>query len=96
MTEGVDGLRHDQTRPARIPPLPKAVVEAVVSRTLGEAPPDGATHWTAPAMAAASGLSVSSVQRIWRAYGLRPHQVRSCKLSTEPHFATKVEDIVGL
>ncbi len=96
MTAGVSGLLHDQTRPARIPPLPKAAVEAVVTRTLDEAPPDDATHWTAPAMAAASGLSVSSVQRIWRAHGLRPHQVRSFKLSTDPKFAAKVEDIVGL
>jgi transposase len=96
MTDGVAGLLHDQTRPARIPPLPKAVVEGVVTRTLDAVPPDDVTHWTAPAMAAASGLSVSSVQRIWRAHGLRPHQVRSFKLSTDPRFAEKVEDIVGL
>ena len=96
MTEGVDGLLRDKSRPARIPPLPKAMVEGVVTRTVGEVPPDGVTHWTAPAMAAASGLSVSSVQRIWRAHGLRPHQVRSFKLSSDPNFATKVEDIVGL
>jgi hypothetical protein len=96
MSEGVDGLLHDKTRPARIPPLPKAVVEGVVMRTLEEAAPDAMTHWTAPAMAATSGLSVSSVQRIWRAHGLRPHQVRSFKLSTDPKFAAKVEDIVGL
>jgi transposase len=96
MTAGVDGLLHDKTRPARIPPLPKAAVEGVVTRTLDEAPPGDMTHWTAPAMAAASALSVSSVQRIWRAHGLRPHQVRSFKLSTDPRFAEKVEDIVGL
>ena len=84
MTEGVDGLLRDKTRPARIPPLPKAVVEGVVTRTLEEAPPGEATHWTAPAMAEASGLSVSSVQRIWRAHGLRPHRVRRFKLSTDP------------
>jgi transposase len=96
MSEGVDGLLHDKTRPARIPPLAKGAVEAVVTRTLDEAPPDEATHWTAPAMAAASGLSASSVQRIWRAHGLRPHQVRRFKLSTDPKFAAKVEDIVGL
>jgi transposase len=59
MHEGVDGLLRDQTRPSRIPPLPKAVIETVVTRTLQEPPPDGVTHWTAPAMAAASGLSVS-------------------------------------
>jgi transposase len=96
MTAGVDGLLRDKTRPARIPPLPKAVIETVVTRTLGEPPPDGVTHWTAPAMATVSGLSVSSVQRIWRAHGLRPHQVRTFKLSTDPKFAAKVEDIVGL
>ena len=86
MTDGVDGLLRDKTRPARIPPLPKAVIERVVTRTLQEPPPDGVTHWTAPALAAASGLSVSSVQRMWRAHGLRPHQVRSFKLSTDPNF----------
>jgi transposase len=96
MAEGVDGLLRDKTRPSRIAPLPKAAVERVVTRTLEETPPEGVTHWTAPAMAAASGLSVSSVQRIWRAHGLRPHQVRSFKLSTDPNFAAKVEDIVGL
>jgi transposase len=96
MAEGVDGLRHDKTRPARIPPLPQAMVEGVVRRTLDEAPADAATHWSAPAMAQASGLSVSSVQRIWRAHGLRPHQVRRFKLSTDPKFAEKVEEIVGL
>jgi transposase len=96
MADGVAGLCHDQTRPARIPPLPKAVVEAVVTRTLKAAAPDEATHWTAPAMARVGGLSTSSVQRIWRAHGLRPHQVRTFKLSTDPKFAEKVEDIVGL
>jgi transposase len=68
MHKGIDGLLRDQTRPSRIPPLPKAVIETVVTRTLQEPPLDGVTHWTAPAMAAASGLSVSSVQRIWRAH----------------------------
>jgi transposase len=96
MTVGVDGVLRDKTRPARIPPLPKAVVETVVTRTLGEPPPAGVTHCTGPAMAAVSGLSVSSVQRIWRAHGLRPDQVRSFKLSTDPKFTAKVEDIVRL
>src|SRR5918995_6559621 len=86
MTEGVDGLLRDKTRPSRIAPLPKAAVEGVVRRTLQESPPGGVTHWTAPAMAAASGLSVSSVQRIWRAPGLRPPQVCSFKLSSDPDF----------
>jgi transposase len=96
MAEGVDGLVRDKTRPSRIPPLPKPVVEDVVRRTLEEPPPGATTHWTAPAMAAETGVSVSSVQRIWRAHGLRPHQVRNFKLSNDPRFAEKVDDIVGL
>jgi transposase len=96
MTEGVDGLVRDKTRPSGIPPLPKFVVNEVVRRTLEAPPPGETTHWTAPAMAAARGISVSSVQRIWRAHGLRPHQVRNFKLSNDPRFAEKVEDVVGL
>jgi transposase len=96
MTAGVGGLVRDKTRPSRIAPLPKAVVDKVVRRTLEDPPRGETTHWTAPGMAAASGISISSVQRIWRAHGLRPHQVRSFKLSNDPKFAEKVEDIVGL
>ena len=97
MSEGVDGLLHDKTRPARIPPLPKAVVEAVVTRTLEEAPPGEMTHWTAPAMAAASGLSVSSVQRIWRAARAAPPSGPPLQAVHRPPVRRrKVEDIVGL
>jgi hypothetical protein len=63
MTEAVDGLLRDTTPPGRIPPLPKAVVEMIVTRMQQEPPPDRVIHWKAPAMAAASGLSVSSAQR---------------------------------
>jgi hypothetical protein len=96
MSEGAAGLVRDKTRPPRIAPLPKAVVEKVVRRTLEDPPLGETTHWRVPGMAAASGISVSSVQQIWRAHGLRPHQVRSFKLSNDPKFAEKVEDIVGL
>jgi transposase len=93
--EGVDGLLHDKTRPSRVAPLDKAVAERVV--TLTQAPPPGeATHWTGATMAAATGISVSSVQRIWRAHGLQPHRVREFKLSTDPNFVSKLRDIVGL
>src|SRR4051812_10034131 len=68
MEAGVDGLLRDKTRPSRIPPLGAAITEAVVERTLGP-PPGEATHWTAGAMADAAGISVSSLQRIWRAHG---------------------------
>jgi transposase len=95
MQSGVAGLLRDKTRPPRIPPLGAEIIERVVTLTLSD-PPGETTHWTAPAMAKATGISVSSVQRIWRGHGLQPHRMRQFKLSTDPHFAEKVRDIVGL
>jgi transposase len=95
MAEGVAGLLRDKTRPPRIPPLPQAVIDRVVALTATE-PPHEATHWTAATTAAAVGISPSSVQRIWRAHRLRPHQVRTFKLSQDPQFVAKLRDIVGL
>jgi len=95
MQAGVDGLLRDKTRPPRIPPLGAGIIEQVVQVTLSD-PPGETTHWTAPAMAKATGISVSSVQRIWRSHGLQPHRMRQFKLSNDPHFAEKVRDIVGL
>src|SRR5215510_8406030 len=93
--EGIDGLMRDKTRRSRIPPLPAAVRERTVALTLTD-PPGETTHWTATVMARAVGISVSSVQRIWRAHGLQPHRVRQFKLSRDPQFAAKLDDIVGL
>jgi transposase len=93
--EGVAGLWRDKTRPSRIPPLSPEVAERVVALTLA-GPPPTASHWTGAAMAKAAGISVSSVQRIWRAHGLRPHLVRRFKLSNDPQFAAKLKEIVGL
>jgi transposase len=70
-------------------------IEAVIVRTLETQPPD-ATHWSSRGMARASGLSVSTVQRIWRAFGLQPHRLETFKLSTDPDFVAKVRDVVGL
>ena len=95
MRAGVDGLLRDMTRPSRKPPLDKAVIARVVDLTAGD-PPGEATHWTAPAMAKAAGISVSSVQRIWHSHGLAPHRVRQFKLSNDPKFADKLKDVVGL
>ena len=95
MRAGVAGLLRDMTRPSRIPPLPASVHERTVALTLGD-PPGEATHWTAEMMAKAAGISVSSVQRIWRAHGLQPHRVRQFKLSRDPEFVPKLRDIVGL
>ena len=93
--EGYDGLLRDKTRPSRIPPLGPEVAERVVALTLSD-PPAEATHWVAAMMAKATSISVSSVQRIWRAHGLRPHRVRQFKLSNDPDFVAKLRDVVGL
>ena len=69
--------------------------DRVVKLTLAE-PLVAATHWTGRAMAAASGISQRSVQRIWAAHGLQPHRVRRFKLSQDPAFAAKLRDVVGL
>jgi transposase len=95
MAEGFDGLLRDKTRRSRVPPLGAAVAERVVALTQTD-PPAETTHWTAPLMANEVGISVSSVQRIWRAHGLRPHRLRQFKLSTDPKFVEKLRDVVGL
>jgi transposase len=93
--EGFEGLLHDKTRPSRIPKLDTAIAERIVALTM-EPPLAEATHWTGAAMAEAVGVSVSSVQRIWRAHGLQPHRVRQFKLSKDPAFVDKLRDVVGL
>src|SRR3954447_20467642 len=93
--EGAAGLWRDKTRRSRIPPLSPEVAKRVVALTLA-GPPPAASHWTGSAMAKAAGISVSSVQRIWRAHGLQPHRVRQFKLSNDPQFAAKLHEIVGL
>jgi transposase len=95
MAAGVDGLLRDKTRPSRVPPLAPQIAEHVIALTQGD-PPGETTHWTGAAMAAAAGISVSSVQRIWRAHGLQPHRVRQFKLSTDPEFVPKLREVVGL
>jgi transposase len=70
-------------------------IEEIVVRTL-EAKPADATHWSTRGMAKASGVSASSVHRIWRAFSLQPHRTETFKLSTDPQFIEKVRDIVGL
>ena len=95
LEDGFEGLLRDKTRPSRIEPLAVEAVERVVALTLGD-PPGETTHWTGALMAKASGLSVSSVQRIWRAHGLQPHRMRQFKLSNDPKFVDKLRDVVGL
>jgi len=95
MHEGVDGLSRDKIRPSRIPPLPAPTVDRVIALT-NQAPPHEATHWTAPAMAKAVGISPSSVRRMWKGHGLQPNRVRAFKISNDPKFADKLKEVVGL
>src|ERR1700686_2357409 len=93
--EGVDGLPHDKTRPPGTAPVPMTTVAEVLALTCAE-PPGETTHWTGRAMAKAVGLSLRTIQRIWEKHRLQPHRIRTFKRSTDPAFAEKVEDIVGL
>jgi len=95
LAQGVAGLERDASRPGRKAPLSAVAIERVVNMTLHEKPPAG-THWSARKLAKAVGLSHTSVQRIWAAHGLKPHLVRTFKLSNDPEFCAKVQDIVGL
>src|ERR1700747_311781 len=95
VVKGVDGLLKDATRPSRVKPLPPETIKRVVHMTLHEKPPN-ATQWSVRSMAKAAGISYSSVQRIWQAHGLKPHLVKTFKVSRDKNFASKVTDVVGL
>src|SRR6188472_4648616 len=94
VADRLDGLA-DEPRPGAPRLIGDEQIEAVVVATL-ERQPDNATHWSRASMAKESGLSKSTVGRIWKAFGLKPHLVDTFKISTDPHFIDKVRDIVGL
>jgi transposase len=95
LQKGTTGLEKDAPRPGRTPAISRELVAEAVRRTTEETPAQ-ATHWSTRSLAAALGISDSSVLRIWRAHGLKPHRVESFKLSKDPQFTEKLEAIVGL
>jgi len=92
---GVEGLIKGRSKPPGRKPLDAALKRKVVEKTVKERPAN-ATHWSVRSMAEEMGISHTSVQRIWAEHGLKPHLVRSFKISNDPDFVAKVEDIVGL
>lgn len=94
VTRRLDGLL-DEPRPGAPRTVTDAAIERIVTQTL-ETTPAHATHWSTRTMETASGVSRSTVHRIWRAFGLQPHRTEAFKLSADPLFVEKVRDIAGL
>lgn len=92
---GWEALQHDAPRPGRPRVIATVKTRKVVRMTTQEKP-ENATHWSTRTMAAAVGLSEATIRRIWHANGLKPHLERTFKVSRDPHFAEKLEAVVGL
>ena len=93
--DGYKGIEKDATRPGRKKRFSRRQVTEIVRKTTMETP-RGQTHWSRRSMAKAVGVSESTVGRIWQSHGLKPHLFRTFKVSNDPHFAEKLEEIVGL
>ena len=91
----VEGLMEGRSKQPGRKPISAAIKLKVVEKTVKERPVN-ATHWSVRTMAKEMGISHTSVQRIWAEHDLKPHLVTSFKVSTDPNFAVKVEDIIGL
>lgn len=92
---GLAGIEQDAPRPGRGRLIEEATVKEVIRKTLEEKP-DKATHWSRSGMSAATGLSESTIGRIWKSHGLKPHLIGTFKLSNDKQFAEKLEDIIAL
>lgn len=90
----LEGLA-DEPRPGAPRKITDETVEELIVATLERQPKD-ATHWSRASMAAETGLSKSTVGRIWKTFGLKPHQADTFKISNDPQFVDKVRDVVGL
>ena len=95
--DGLDGIERDRPRPGRPRKITRKVEEDIVQKTTGEnPPPEESTHWTSRLMGKALGIDHVSIWRVWRKYGLKPHQIRRFKLSRDPRLVEKLHDVVGV
>jgi transposase len=92
---GIDALLRDRPRSGRPREIRSSDEEAMIKKTLETKPPNG-THWSTRIMARETGWDPTTVARIWRSHGIKPHLVRTFKLSTDPHFVEKLRAVVGL
>lgn len=92
---GLAGIEKDAPRGGRKRTITEEQRAMVIAKTLNEKP-EGHTHWSRSTMAKATGISDSTIGRIWREHGLKPHLVETFKLSNDPQFTEKLQDIVGL
>lgn len=92
--QGLMGL-YDELRPGGPRSIGDERIQLLIRKTL-RSKPKGATHWTVRSVAKETNVSKSTVQRVWSAFGIRPHRQKHFKLSTDPFFVEKVRDIVGL
>jgi transposase len=93
--QGLAGIEKDKSRPGRIKALSKKMESEIISKTL-QTKPKGSTHWSRSLMAKETGVSASTVGKIWAMNGIKPHRIQSFKLSNDKQFEEKLEDIVGL
>ena len=92
--EGIEGDRHRSGRPLKVT---REIEDQIVQRTVEEdPPPEVSTHWTSRLLGKAMGLHHMTIWRVWRKYGLRPHQIRRFKLSRDPRLVEKLHDVVGV
>lgn len=89
------GLEKDAPRPGRIPKISAQKIKAIVEATLQTTPPQ-ATHWSTRTMAQAQKLSAATIRRIWKQHNLKPHLIKTFKISRDKQFVEKLHDVVGL
>src|SRR5512143_1880242 len=93
--QGIAGIEKDAPRSGRPRTITPARIDEIVRLTT-QSTPVAATHWSTRTLAPVTAVSPSTIGRVWRAHGLKPHMVKSFKLSNDPRFAEKLEDVVPL